>query len=126
MNKLVTTNNRVERLATVFEVLKFQAPVNLYSTVLIVADPKHQNQWRFAARRVRQHWQLTERFVRAVEVIDFEEFDKRCGLPWDDQHIFVVDDTDPAIYPALRKSMQKLKLDDGHRLFMTKVAKEDQ
>lgn len=121
MYKIETTNNRVERLATVYEVLKLHAPVNLYSSIYIIAEPKYHNQWRYAVRRVRQHWKLLQKFERHVEIMDFAEFDRRCGLPFDDQYIFVVDDTDPEIYPMLKQSMKKLKLDDGHRLFMTKV-----
>jgi hypothetical protein len=113
MYKIETTNNRVERLATVYEVLKLHAPVNLYSSIYIIADPKYH-----------KHWKLLQKFERHVEIMGFAEFDRRCGLPWDDQYIFVVDDTDPEIYPMLKKSMKKLKLDDGHRLFMTKVTDE--
>jgi len=123
MKKVFTTNNKVERLLSVLEVLSGHAPVNLYSPMIIVAPRALHLQWKYAMREVRAHMRATGHHERHIEVLDLPEFEARCNSPFEDQYIFVIDDVGPILYAPLKLALQKLNVDDGHRLFMTKASK---
>jgi hypothetical protein len=113
-------NHRVERLVGVLDILHQLPPVNLWSTMLIIAPRSYHQRWQYAVRETRAIFKRAEiTNLRTFEVIDIAEFE-RMYPTFDDQYIFLVDDVDEDQRKRLGSAIKKLKLDDGHRLFMTK------
>jgi hypothetical protein len=114
MSNLVTpnyhNNDRVERLQRVVNALLQSSPVNLHSTIVVIAPRGTQRLWMHAESVLH-----TGRHFVYVEP-------RKVGMvvqATDHQVVFVTDDIAEADRPAVLTELKKLNMDLGHRMFLT-------
>lgn len=117
-----SNNHMIERLITVLDALHKLPPVNLYSTLIVIAPKSSHNRWQFAVRETKRIFHKAKQpSARQWMIVDLDKFEALCPS-FDDQFIFVVDDTlEDAYRKRLLTAIKTLNLDHGHRLFMTQV-----
>jgi hypothetical protein len=119
----IKSNGRVERLLGVLDILHTQKPVNIYSTMCVIALKPQHNVWKYAIREAKK--QLTEqvKFIRAMPVIDLVKL-AEWAPKFEDQYILFVDDDHLTLdhYSQLKAAIKTINPDLAPRLFMTKEA----
>lgn len=108
-------NDRIERLQQVMTALLKSSPVNLHSTIVVIAPRSVQRRWMHAEAvlQTKRHFVYIDSDVglgKLVEAVD-------------EQVVFVVDEVHPDQRPKMLEHLKKLNMDaHGHRMFLTSLA----
>lgn len=103
------SNERIERLSHIMDVLTRHSPVNLHSAIVVLAPRNVQRLWMHAERQVN-----TGRYFIYVDHLGLEDLIAKI----DDQVIFIVDELAPGTRTLAFEQLKKLNMDLGHRMFL--------